>query len=252
MAQPTRCGWAGPEPIYLDYHDHEWGRPTHDDRALFELLSLEGMQAGLSWITILKKREAFRAAFADFEPAAVARFDEAKVAELMQNAGIVRNRRKIVSVIENARHFLEVQREFGSFDRFLWAYVDGKPIVNSPETDADVPASTPLSDRISRDLKKRGFTFVGTTIVYSLLQSAGLVDDHLKGCSWHASCRPPEYRETEESSASFPLSVLKDARRRLIFSSARHTNQKYFQEVSHVYRSNVPNQRLLHGPHARL
>lgn len=161
MAQPTRCGWAGPEPIYLDYHDHEWGRPTHDDRALFELLSLEGMQAGLSWITILKKREAFRAAFADFEPAAVARFDEAKVAELMQNAGIVRNRRKIVSVIENARHFLEVQREFGSFDRFLWAYVDGKPIVNSPETDADVPASTPLSDRISRDLKKRGFTFVG-------------------------------------------------------------------------------------------
>ena len=129
MAQPTRCGWAGPEPIYLDYHDHEWGRPTHDDRALFELLSLEGMQAGLSWITILKKREAFRAAFADFEPAAVARFDEAKVAELMQNAGIVRNRRKIVSVIENARHFLEVQREFGSFDRFLWAYVDGKPIV---------------------------------------------------------------------------------------------------------------------------
>ena len=167
MAQPTRCGWAGPEPIYLDYHDHEWGRPTHDDRALFELLSLEGMQAGLSWITILKKREAFRAAFADFEPAAVARFDEAKVAELIQNAGIVR-------------------------DRFLWAYVDGKPIVNSPETDADVPASTPLSDRISRDLKKRGFTFVGTTIVYSLLQSAGLVDDHLKGCGWHASCRPPE------------------------------------------------------------
>ena len=149
MAQPTRCGWAGPEPIYLDYHDHEWGRPTHDDRALFELLSLEGMQAGLSWITILKKREAFRAAFADFEPAAVARFDEAKVAELMQNAGIVRNRRKIVSVIENARHFLEVQREFGSFDRFLWAYVDGKPIVNSPETDADVPRA--LRDALGRE-----------------------------------------------------------------------------------------------------
>ena len=150
MAQPTRCGWAGPEPIYLDYHDHEWGRPTHDDRALFELLSLEGMQAGLSWITILKKREAFRAAFASFDPAAVARFDEAKVEELMGNAGIVRNHRKIVSVIENAKHFVEIQREFGSFDRFLWAYVDGKPIVNSPETDADVPASTPLSDRISR------------------------------------------------------------------------------------------------------
>ena len=149
MAQPTRCGWAGPEPIYLDYHDHEWGRPTHDDRALFELLSLEGMQAGLSWITILKKREAFRAAFADFEPAAVARFDEAKVAELMQNAGIVRNRRKIVSVIENAKHFLEVQREFGSFDRFLWAYADGKPIVNSPETDADVPRA--LRDALGRE-----------------------------------------------------------------------------------------------------
>ena len=132
MAQPTRCGWAGPEPIYLDYHDHEWGRPTHDDRALFELLSLEGMQAGLSWITILKKREAFRAAFADFEPAAVARFDEAKVAELMQNAGIVRNRRKIVSVIENARHFLEVQREFGSFDRFPGPTLTASPSSTAP------------------------------------------------------------------------------------------------------------------------
>ena len=149
MAQPTRCGWAGPEPIYLDYHDHEWGRPTHDDRALFELLSLEGMQAGLSWIPILKKREAFRAAFASFDPAAVARFDEAKVEELMGNAGIVRNHRKIVSVIENAKHFLEIQREFGSFDRFLWAYVDGKPIVNSPETDADVPRA--LRDALGRE-----------------------------------------------------------------------------------------------------
>ena len=192
MAQPTRCGWAGPEPIYLDYHDHEWGRPTHDDRALFELLSLEGMQAGLSWITILKKREAFRAAFADFEPAAVARFDEAKVAELMQNAGSVRNRRKIVSVIENAKHFLEVQREFGSFDRFLWDYVAGKHVVNSHETDAAVPDSTTLYDRIRSDQKKRGKIFVGTTIVYSLLHSAGLLDDHLKVCGWHASRRPPE------------------------------------------------------------
>lgn len=189
MVQTSRCDWAGPEQIYLDYHDNEWGRPTHDDRALFELLSLEGMQAGLSWITILKKREAFRAAFASFDPAAVARFDEAKVEELMGNAGIVRNRRKIVSVIENARHFLEVQREFGSFDRFLWAYVDGRPIVNSPKTPAEVPASTPLSDRISRDLRRRGFTFVGSTIVYSLLQSAGLVDDHLTTCGWHAGRR---------------------------------------------------------------
>ena len=192
MSGITRCGWAGPEQIYIDYHDHEWGRPTHDDRALFELLSLEGMQAGLSWITILKKREAFRAAFAGFDPQQVARFDEAKVSALMSDPAIVRNRRKIVSVIENAKHFLEIQREYGSFDRFLWQYVDGRPIVNSPAADADVPASTALSDRISRDLKARGFTFVGSTIVYSFLQSAGLVDDHLKGCGWHVSRRPPE------------------------------------------------------------
>ena len=131
-------------------------------------------------------------AFEGFHVERVAAYGEQELDRLLADPGIFRNRRKIVSVNENARHFLEVQREFGSFDRFLWAYVDGKPIVNSPETDADVPASTPLSDRISRDLKKRGFTFVGTTIVYSLLQSAGLVDDHLKGCGWHASCRPPE------------------------------------------------------------
>lgn len=192
MNNVTRCGWAGPEQIYLDYHDHEWGHPTHDDRTLFELLSLEGMQAGLSWITILKKREAFRAAFANFDPQQVARFDAVKVEELMQNPAIVRNRRKIVSVIENAKHFLELQQEYGSFDRFLWQYVDGKPVVSSPASDADVPSSTPLSDRISRDLKKRGFTFVGSTIVYAFLQSAGVVDDHLAGCSWNVSRRPPD------------------------------------------------------------
>ena len=176
MAQPTRCSWAGPEPIYLDYHDREWGRPTHDDRALFELLSLEGMQAGLSWITILKKREAFRAAFADFEPAAVARFDEAKVAELMQNAGIVRNRRKIDAAVENAQIFLAIQHEWGSFSDYLWHWTDGKVLHERDQT------RSPLSDAISADLKKRGMRFVGSTIIYAYLQAVGVLESHEAGC----------------------------------------------------------------------
>ncbi|MDR3209963.1 MAG: DNA-3-methyladenine glycosylase I [Oscillospiraceae bacterium] len=177
-----RCPWAGDDPLYAAYHDEEWGRPLHEDRALFELLILEGMQAGLSWITILRKREAFREAFEGFEPSVVARFDEEKVAALLQNPGIVRNGLKVRAAITNARAFLEVQREFGSFDRFLWAYADGTAIQARPRSMAEVPANTPRSDDLSRELKRRGFRFVGSTIVYSFMQSAGLVNDHLADC----------------------------------------------------------------------
>ena len=182
MEGKTRCEWAGDVPVYVDYHDNEWGRPTHDDRMLFELLVLEGAQAGLSWLTILKKREAYREAFDGFDPAKVALYDEAKVEELMANDGIVRNLLKINAAITNAKLFLDVAREFGSFDAFIWGYVDGEPIVNRWKTQADVPATTPLSDRISKDLKKRGFKFVGSTIVYAYLQSIGIVNDHVVDC----------------------------------------------------------------------
>ena len=182
MDEKCRCSWPGDMPLYVDYHDNEWGRPTHDDRELFELLVLEGAQAGLSWITILKKREAYREAFDGFDPAKVALYDEAKVEELMQNAGIVRNRLKINAAITNAKLFLDVVEEFGSFDAFLWGYVDGSPIVNRWCSEDEIPASTPLSDRISKDLKKRGFKFVGSTIVYAYMQSIGMVNDHVTGC----------------------------------------------------------------------
>lgn len=182
MEPKYRCSWAGDLPIYVDYHDSEWGRPTHDDRELFELLILEGAQAGLSWLTILKKREAYREAFDNFDPAKVALYDEAKVEELMANAGIVRNRRKIEAAITNAKLFLDVVEEFGSFDAFIWGYVDGTPIVNHCRTENDIPATTTLSDRISKDLKKRGFKFVGSTIIYAYLQSIGIVNDHVVNC----------------------------------------------------------------------
>lgn len=182
MEGKRRCSWAGDDPTYVDYHDNEWGRPTHDDRMLFELLVLEGAQAGLSWITILRKREAYREAFDGFDPGAVARYGEAKVEELMANEGIVRNRLKINAAITNAKLFLDVVDEFGSFDAFIWGYVDGEPIVNRWEAQEDVPATTPLSDRISKDLKKRGFKFVGSTIVYAYLQSIGMVNDHVTDC----------------------------------------------------------------------
>ncbi len=177
-----RCSWAGNIPIYVDYHDNEWGRPTHDERELFELLVLEGAQAGLSWLTILKKREAYREAFDGFDPAKVALYDEAKIEELMANEGIVRNRRKIEASVVNAKLFLDVVEEFGSFDAFIWEYVDGEPIVNHWKTQEDVPATTPLSDRISKDLKNRGFKFVGSTIVYAYMQSIGMVNDHVVDC----------------------------------------------------------------------
>ena len=182
--QINRCAWAGNDPLYVAYHDTEWGKPIHDDRLLFKFLILEGMQAGLSWITILKKREAFRAAFENFEPEMVAVFDQARIEELMQNSAIVRNRRKIESAVKNARHFLEIQKKFGSFDKFIWNYVDGEPIVNHPKTSADVPATSELSDRISRDLKKFGFSFVGSTIIYSFMQATGMVNDHIDDCDF--------------------------------------------------------------------
>lgn len=182
MCEKTRCAWAGDLPIYIDYHDNEWGRPQHDDTRLFEMLILEGMQAGLSWITVLKKREAFREAFDGFDPVKVALYDDAKIASLLANEGIIRNRLKINGAVKNAKAFLKVQETHGSFDSFLWAYVDGTPIQNHWETMAQNPATTPLSDRISKDLKKLGFTFVGSTIIYAFMQATGMVNDHVTEC----------------------------------------------------------------------
>jgi DNA-3-methyladenine glycosylase I len=181
-AARTRCAWAGADPLYRAYHDREWGRPVRDDRVLFEFLVLEGAQAGLSWITILRKREAYRRAFSGFDPRRVARYTPARVRALMRDAGIVRNRLKLESAVTNARAFLAVQREFGSFSRYLWGFVDGRPVVNRPRSLQEVPASTPLSGRISKDLGKRGFRFVGPTIVYAYLQAVGVVDDHTRDC----------------------------------------------------------------------
>ena len=177
----SRCAWAT-TPEAIAYHDEEWGRPVHDDRTLFELLVLEGAQAGLSWQTILRKREAYRKAFAGFDADKVARFTPKKQAALLQDAGIVRNRAKIASAVSNARAFQAIRRECGSFDAYLWRFVDGKPVRTKRAVSADVPASTPLSDAISRDLKRRGFSFVGSTIVYAFLQATGVVNDHLAGC----------------------------------------------------------------------
>ena len=180
----TRCGWAQAE-LDIHYHDHEWGVPVHDDRLLFEFLILEGAQAGLSWSTILKKRENYREAFDRFDPAVVAKYGQRKQAELMSNAGIVRNRLKIESTIDNAQAFLQVQNEFGSFDTFIWRFVGGTPIQNVRKSMKDVPASTPESDAMSKELKKRGFRFVGSTICYAFMQAVGMVNDHLVDCFRH-------------------------------------------------------------------
>ena len=177
-----RCGWATSDPLYIEYHDTEWGVPEHDDRKLFEMLILEGAQAGLSWITILKRREGYRRAFDNFDPATVAAYDEAKVEQLLQDTGIIRNRAKIRSTIANARQFLAVQAERGSFDAYLWSFVDGQPVVDARPALGSVPAKTALSDAISKDLKKRGFGFVGSTIVYAYLQATGVVNDHVQTC----------------------------------------------------------------------
>lgn len=182
-----RCPWAAAE-LQHDYHDTEWGVPSHDDRHLFEMLILEGAQAGLSWATILHRRETYRAAYGNFDPAAVARYDERKKARLMADPGIIRNRLKVEASVLNARAFLAVQAEFGSFDRYLWGFVDGRPILNHRTASRQVPARTKLSDALSKDLKKRGFKFVGTTICYAYMQATGVVNDHLVSCPRHAAC----------------------------------------------------------------
>jgi DNA-3-methyladenine glycosylase I len=181
----TRCPWPGADPLYLAYHDDEWGVPAHDDRHLFEMLILEGAQAGLSWITILRKRERYREVFDLFDPAVVARYGERKVADLLRDPGIVRNRLKIDAAIGNARAFLEVRREFGTFDNYLWAFVAGAPAVNRWDRMNHVPARTAQSNALSRDLRERGFRFVGSTICYAFMQAVGMVNDHLVGCYRH-------------------------------------------------------------------
>ena len=180
-----RCAWAGDDPLYIAYHDEQWGVPEHDDRMLFEMLILEGAQAGLSWITILRKREAYRRAFAGFDPAAVARFGEPEVAALLADAGIVRNRLKIRATIGNAAAFLAVQKEAGSFDRFIWQLAGGSPRQNRRRRQADVPPRTAASDAMSKELSRRGFKFVGTTICYAYMQAVGMVNDHLVSCFRH-------------------------------------------------------------------
>ena len=182
MSDRRRCGWAGTDARMIAYHDKEWGVPVHDDRLLFEFLTLEGAQAGLSWQTILNKRDAYREAFAGFDPARVARFDSRRIERLLTNPGIVRNRLKIESTITNARAYLDVQRSAGSFDRFVWSFVEGSPKLNRWRSMGKVPARTPESDALSAELKRRGFRFVGSTICYAFMQATGLVNDHLVSC----------------------------------------------------------------------
>jgi DNA-3-methyladenine glycosylase I len=177
-----RCAWAGQDSLYIHYHDHEWGAPVHDDVKLFEMLSLEGAQAGLSWITILRRREAYRELFDGFDPGIVASYDEGKIAALLQDARIIRNSLKIRSVVANARAFLKVQEQSGSFDAYIWRFVDGSPRLNCFSAMSDIPAKTAESDAVSKDLKKRGFSFVGSTICYAFMQACGLVNDHVEGC----------------------------------------------------------------------
>ena len=180
-----RCGWCKGDALYEAYHDEEWGLPEHEDRRLFEFLILEGAQAGLSWITVLRKRENYRRLMADFDPEVLAGWGDAEVAAWLQEPGIIRNRLKLHGTLQNARAFLRVQAEFGSFDAYLWRFVDGKPIQNNWRTLQEVPAVTPLAQQMSKDLKKRGFTFVGPTICYALMQAVGLVNDHLTSCFRH-------------------------------------------------------------------
>lgn len=184
--EKCRCGWCGTDPLYIKYHDEEWGKPVHDDKVLFEFMVLESFQAGLSWLTILRKRENFRKAFANFDVKKVANFDEQKYEALMQDTGIIRNQLKIRAAINNAKCFMEIQKEFGSYDKYIWSFVDHKPIVNKPKTLKDLPAKTELSDAMSKDMGKRGFKFRGSTICYAFMQAVGMVDDHLVDC-WKKS-----------------------------------------------------------------
>lgn len=180
-----RCGWAGSDPLYIAYHDSEWGVPVHDDRTLYEFLVLEGAQAGLSWITILRRRDAYRKAFDGFDPERVARFTRRKIESLLKNEGIIRNRAKIESAVKNAKVFLAIQHEVGSFDAYQWRFVGGQPIQNTRRSLAEVPPKTDQSEAFSKDLKKRGMTFVGPTIMYAHMQAVGMVNDHLVGCFRH-------------------------------------------------------------------
>lgn len=185
--EKSRCQWVGSDPLEIAYHDEEWGNPVHDDHTLFEFLILEGAQAGLSWSTVLKKRARYRDVMAGFDPARVARFDARKKKRLLADPGIIRNRLKVDSAVRNARAFLAVQEEHGSFDAYLWNFVGGRPVVNRWKKLGEIPASTELSDRLSKDLKKRGFNFVGSTICYAFLQAVGVVNDHVVGCFRHPS-----------------------------------------------------------------
>lgn len=182
MKEKNRCTWCLKFEDYIKYHDTEWGVPVHDDRVHFEFLTLEGAQAGLSWSTILKKREGYRKAFADFDPLKVARFSTAKIEKILLDPGIVRNRLKVFSAVNNAQQFLKVQKEFGSFDNYIWKFVNGKPIVNKWKTLSDIPPTTPQSDALSKDLISRGFKFVGSTVIYAHMQACGLVNDHVTTC----------------------------------------------------------------------
>ncbi|HEY6897467.1 MAG TPA: DNA-3-methyladenine glycosylase I [Rhodocyclaceae bacterium] len=186
-AAPERCPWCGSDPLYVAYHDEEWGRPCHDEHKLFEHLLLEGAQAGLAWITVLRKRETYRQAFDNFDAERMARYGAAETTRLLADAGIVRNRLKVAAFIRNAQAYLDLREEFGGLDAYLWRFVDGTPIRNRFHSMSEVPAKTPLSDALSKDLAKRGFKFVGSTIVYAYMQAIGMTDDHLLGCFCHGS-----------------------------------------------------------------
>lgn len=188
MKEKQRCAWAGTDPLYVKYHDEEWGVPVHDDKALFEFLILEGAQAGLSWLTVLKKRENYRKAFSNFNAKKIAKYTAADRKRLLANSGIIRNRLKIEAAVMNAQKFLEIQKEFGSFDKYIWQFVDGKPVQNKFKSLRDIPPQTDISDAVSGDLKKRGFKFVGSTICYAFMQAVGMVNDHIPECF--------RYRET--------------------------------------------------------
>lgn len=178
----NRCGWCGTDPLYVAYHDEEWGVPVHDDRKHFEFLVLESAQAGLSWLTVLRKRENYRLLYDDFDPVKVAAYGEEKIQELLGNPGVIRNRKKIEASINNAQCFLEIQKAYGSFDRYIWSFTEGKPLTNAWKQLSDIPARTALSDTVAKDLKRRGFKFLGTTIIYAHLQAIGVINDHLTDC----------------------------------------------------------------------
>jgi DNA-3-methyladenine glycosylase I len=182
MTEKIRCAWCGTDELYMKYHDEEWGRPVYEDQKLFEFLILETFQAGLSWITILRKRENFRKAFDNFDYKKVANYSEEKIGELMNDAGIIRNTLKIKAAVSNAIAFMEVQKEFGSFSKYIWNFTNGEPIVNHPKTLKEIPPTTPLSDAVSKDLKKRGFKFVGSTVIYAHMQATGMINDHVADC----------------------------------------------------------------------